>query len=237
MERPRLSPLALRTNHIPTGGIDVTGAAGTVHRCEPVFEMRHVCDWEKLRGYDLFAVRIDKSELAILYDGVPVVRSLGRRINRDRSNKKPEQAECVDEAWYAFQRWRLIHVGILMGIAPDYWTPRRNLLFKAFIITRAALSKSLPPAWRRRKGHALNRESDLVFWLRPIVSHSESGSGIAIASALSVGVGLRGTEISESGSPWGGHLSGRLTGLCRTASCGLRKIGPCSGHSYVRTSL
>jgi hypothetical protein len=42
----------------------------------------------------------------------------------------------------------------------------------------------------------------------------ESGSGIAIASALSVGVGLRGAEISESRSPLSGPLSGRLSGPC-----------------------
>jgi hypothetical protein len=59
----------------------------------------------------------------------------------------------------------------------------------------------------------------------------ESGSGIAIASALSVGFGLRGTEISDSRSPWSWRLSGPLSGPCPTDSCGLTKIGPCAGHS------
>jgi hypothetical protein len=70
-----------------------------------------------------------------------------------------------------------------------------------------------------------------------VMGQFESGSGIAIASALSVGVGLRGTEISESRSPLSGPLPGLLSGPCPTDICGLTKIGPCVGHSYVRTSL
>jgi hypothetical protein len=78
-------------------------------------------------------------------------------------------------------------------------------------------------------------------WARPRESRFgnqfESGSGIAIASALSVGVGLRGAEISESRSPLSEDLSGPFSGPCPIDICGLMKIGPCVGHSYVRTSL
>jgi hypothetical protein len=67
-------------------------------------------------------------------------------------------------------------------------------------------------------------------------SQSESGSGIAIASALSVGVGFRGAVINESRSLSSEGLSGPLPGPCPTDIGGLKKIGPCVGHSYVRTS-
>ena len=70
-----------------------------------------------------------------------------------------------------------------------------------------------------------------------VLGQSESGSGIAIASALSVGVGLRRAEISESRSPLSGDLSGLLSGPRPIEIRELIKIGPCVGHSYVRTSL
>jgi hypothetical protein len=54
---------------------------------------------------------------------------------------------------------------------------------------------------------------------------------------LSVGLGLRAAGIIESRSPGSGALSGPLCGPCPTAVCGMTKIGPCVGHSYVRTSL
>src|SRR4051812_34356574 len=74
---------------------------------------------------------------------------------------------------------------------------------------------------------------------RPTIGQfgSDSGSGIAIASALMVGVGLRGAETSESRSPSSGPLADATFGPRAIAVSGLIKIGPWSGHSYVRTSL
>src|SRR4051794_24127426 len=65
---------------------------------------------------------------------------------------------------------------------------------------------------------------------------SESGSGTVIASALRVGFGLRGAETSESRSPSVGPLSGRFSEPCAAAVSARTKMGPWSGHSYVRTS-
>src|SRR4029453_13244623 len=59
----------------------------------------------------------------------------------------------------------------------------------------------------------------------------ESGSGSAIAPALSVGFGVRGAGTSESRSRLSGPSSARLSGPGPTAGGGLTKIGPCSGHS------
>jgi hypothetical protein len=57
------------------------------------------------------------------------------------------------------------------------------------------------------------------------------GSGIAIAPALIVGVGLRGAETSESRSPSSEPLSDAVIGPCAMAISGLTKIGPWSGQS------
>ena len=80
------------------------------------------------------------------------------------------------------------------------------------------------PARRSGLGHYVMAGSVMMLSWTNQWGQSESGSGIAIASALSVGVGLRGAATSESRSPLSGALSVRLSGPCPAAICGLKKL-------------
>jgi hypothetical protein len=88
---------------------------------------------------------------------------------------------------------------------------------------RACLNRMVP--WRS-VGSASKIAPPSQGLADPVMGQFESGSGIAIAPALSVGVGLRGAEISESRSPLSGDLSGPLPGPCPMDICGLIKTGP-----------